>query len=408
MTTAKQAILTYTDVATFSTTAPTAGATWEHIGAIDLGDPKLVQDFDEADESGADGSSSLMYPTAKGSAFDFSTRHYTGTKAFDGTGGDTDPTKCFYQLLFDSYFGMLVENAFTGNTVASGGPGASTPVTLTGGGANINPGHALMFGAVGGSAAEIRNVTIRSTNVVTLDDDLDTAANYAASAIVYGGWNWRPTMTAYAKHLYLNWEAAHRSVMLGPGQVVSLKLKQFGARQALRWEFGFAGDTYATGVTPSSLTKVTERYTGAPLVAVGAPVTINGTDTLVEGLEIDFGIKKEPIVATSGTNGLAGWENVECVPTVSWTEYYSAQRWTDYAAATAYPLRLNATVGGTNVQRARGAIAVYAPQVNFKVEEARLNGQRAMKVSGVCKRPTPTQLSNSLSASIALTIFGGA
>ncbi len=400
MTTARYNRVTFAEVATFATTAPSSLNSMTHIPAIDPAAPSVVQSFDEGNETSNDGSMSVKYPTAKESSYELSTRIYTGDKSIASTG--TDATSAYLWKLIDSYFGVAAGTSGVGTTVASGT--ASIPVVTLNGG-TIVAGEALMFGGTA-TDGEVRFAAAVNTTSITVDDPLDVAANYAAAAEVYSAFNWAPTMGAYAPHIYFNWEGADHAWLCGPGKVTSFKLSNMSAREGCRYVFGFSGDTYAAGITSGTFTA--NAYTGSPLVSVGATVNINGTDTPVGDFELDFGVKHEPVTATSGNNGRAGWEITEVAPSGSFTEYYASGRWTQYAAGTSIPLRFVIPVSATgHAARAKGTIAVWLPNCNLTVEEAVLNGQRANKVSFQAKRPTAAQQANSVISPVYFSVFGG-
>lgn len=398
MTTARYNRVTFSEVATFATTAPSSLNSMTHLPAIDPGPPAVVQSFDEGNETSTDGSMSVKYPTAKESSWELSTRVYTGTNESSGA------SAVYCARLIDSYFGMISVVPSPPTTVASGT--ASVPVVTSGTG--FDPAEAVMFGG-SGVDGEVRYVAIDGGTSLTLDSALLVAANYAAAAAVYQAYNWRPTMGAYAPHVYMSWEAGAtpHERLLGPGKITGFKLAGTSAREGARYNFTYAGDTYAAGITSGTFTP--NAFTGSPLVSVGATVTVNGTDVPVGDFELDFGVKHEPITATSGNNGRAGWEITECQPTGSFTEYYSNEtRWTQYAAATSMPIRIVIPISTAgHVARAKGTIAVWLPNCNISVEEAVLNGQRANKISFQAKRPTTAQIANGITSPVTFSVFGG-
>ena len=191
------------EVATFATTAPTNGSTWIHVPHI--GNERLVkvQEFDDAIQANHLGLTTAQYPTVKGGSFTFRTMIHTGTKAFDGTGGDSNPTSCYAQKLLESYFGVAASAAFTGTTVAAASGAGNTAPLKVASASNLAVGMAIFVGAVDGSAGEVRFITTISGTDITLDQDL-SAANYVENSIVYGAFNFSPTLGAYAKQLYLS------------------------------------------------------------------------------------------------------------------------------------------------------------------------------------------------------------
>lgn len=405
MSTAKYHRINYSEVATFDATAPSAGSTWQHFPAIDPAEPDVNQEFDAANETSTDGMMSARYPTVRNGKASLKTRIYTGAAA---NGNGEAATSLFCQNLLESYFNHVTPAAGNGTTVASGGPGNSVAVTVASAG-NINPGSMLIFAADGGAgtAAEMAVVTAKATNALTLDRDLSTAANYAASAEVYEGFDYKPTLAAYAKALYFNHELDGHSHLIGPGKIKGFKIEGLSSREGLRYVFEFDGKHWADGVTPSSFTASQTNYGGSPLVAVGSPIWVNGTQTNVADFSVDFGAKIEDIKATSATYGVAGMELVEAMPSGEFTQYYASARFTEYRAGTNIPLLLWVSTGSTDNAKARGSIGIYVPNAEIDVKEAAVNGQRGLKVTWRGKRPTVTQIANGLTAPIYFTVFGG-
>ena len=399
MTTARYNRVTFGEVATFATTAPSSLNSMTHIPAIDPAAPSVVQSFDEGNETAGDGSMSVKYPTAKDATWELTARVYTGDKSIASSG--TDATSAYLWKLIDSYFGMAADTSGAGTTVASGTGSAPVMTLITG----INAGNALMFGG-SGTDGSVRFVAAVSGSTVTPDDTIDTAADFAAAAEVYSAFNWAPVMGAYAPHVYFNWEGADHQWLVGPGKITSFKLSGLAAREGCRYAMGFSGDTYAGGFTSGTFTP--NAYTGSPLVSVGATCNINGTDTAVGDFEIDFGVKHEPVTATSGTNGRAGWEITEVAPTGSFTEYYASGRWTQYAAATSIPLRFVIPVSTSgHVAKAKGTIAVWFPNCNLTVCGGVLNWQLAGWVACQARRPPTARQANSVVSPVYFSVFGG-
>lgn len=403
MTTAKYHRINYAEVATWGTTAPVAGSTWVHVPAIDPALPDLTQEFDAANETANDGMISARYPTVRNAKSTLTMRVYTGGAA--NGNGETAST-IHAQNFIESYFNQVAPGAGSGTTVASGGPGNSVAVTVASA-SGINVGDMLIFAADGGAgtAAEMAVVISKSGAALTLDRDLSTAANYAASAEVYRGNDFKPTLAAYAKALYVNHELDGHSWMAGPGKITGFKIDGIASRQGLRYVFEYQARNWNTGVTPDTFTQC--AYTGAPLVAVGSPVWINGTQTAIADMAVDFGAKIEDILATSDATGVSGMELTEAVPSGEITSYYASARFTEYRAGTQIPLLLWVSTGSTDNAKARGSIGIWVPNASIDVKEASVNGQTALKLTWQGRRPTTAQIAAGVTAPIYFTVFGG-
>lgn len=392
---------TYSEVATFATTAPAAGATWLPLPAI--GNPRIKkeQGIDEAQETNLYGARSPHYSTAKASSFGCQTRIYTGTKAFDGVGGDSDPAACFLQKAHEHYFGMAASAAFTGTTVGvASGPGNTTPLIVTSA-ANLAVGMGIQVGS------EIRFITAISGVNITLNADLLVAANYVSTTAIYGAFNFRPTLGNFTKKLYVNHQIHGHSDMAGPMQVSSWKIGGLGAKDGLRLDLGFTGSSYAAGVTPSS--QPTNAYV-SPIVAVAGTILINGSARAVVTGSIDPGCKWEPVTtsSTSGAvDGVEGWEMTEVTPSAELESYYASADWTDYAASTARDIMIAHQVGSTNAAKARGSIAVWMPQGQMTVDDSQPNNQVGQKLSIKGNVPTTAQITAGLTSPVYVAIFGG-
>lgn len=399
MTTAKHNRVHFESVATFATTAPSSLSTMTHLPAIDAKPPKAVQLFDDAQETAADGLQSRRYPTIKSAAWDLMVRIYTGSKMLASSGSDA--TACFCQALLENYFGA-VANTSAGFTVAAGS--TSTIVNLADA-STVAVGEALMFGGTS-TDGEVAFVISKSGNALTLDHALSTAANYTTGAEVYCAFNFVPTVGAYAPKIYANWEGGSHSRLLGPGDVTGFKMTGLAAGDGCRYNFTLDGNTYADGITSGTHTE--NAFTGTPLVAVGSPWYINGTAVAVADLEVDFGVKKEVIDATSGTNARSGMEITEIAPSGSFTEFYNSTRWTQYQAGTPVALMFVCQVPAAgHAAKAKGSIAIYVPDAELTVEDVGHKGQRATKVTWVGKRTTAAEITAGFSAPIRFAVFGG-
>ncbi len=402
MSSAKVNRVCFSEVATFSTAAPDASSTWTHLPAIDVALPKVVQGKDSAQEANSRGNGSASYATHKEGSGAFQTRIYTGTKGLDGAGGDTSPSSYYLEKLISNYYGSDGSAAFTGTTVASSsGPGQSSALKVASA-SNMAVGMPIICGN------EARVIKAISGADITLDSDLATAANYANGAVVYGLKYWTPTLGNYAKCLYFNYEEDGHSWLVGPANINDFKITNINARNGMRYDFGFAGYAWVDGVTPSSFTDNRATFSGQPLVAVGAVVSINGVDTNCDQVTFTPGVAKSPIVATAGTNGLAGWENTEQgMPVLAFTEYYSSTRMTQYQAVSEVPVRLQVSVGSTNAAKARGTLFLFMPNAHVETEEVELNGQRALKTTITGHDPSAADVVLGITKSHVLGIAGG-
>lgn len=404
MATSKYHRMSFCDVATWATATPTSGSMFENAFPIDPGEPDIVQEFDEANETSTDGMSSVRWPTVKRGKVSLTTRAYTGSKA----NGNTEAANThFHANLMASYFQMATPTAGLGTTVSSGGPGNSVAVVVANS-SNINVGDMLIFAAAGGAgtAAEMAVVTAKSGASLTLDRDLSTSANYAASALVYHGFDYHPTLGAYAHALYFNHELDGHSWLLGPGKITGFKINGITSRQGLRYQFDYAAASWTAGVTPSS-TPLALFVANKPLVAVGSPAWINGTQTIISEMSVDFGSKVNNIEATSDVTGISGMELTEAIPSGEITTYYASARFTEWQAGTSMPLLLWVANGATDNAKARASIGIYVPNATIDVKEASVNGQRALKLAWKGNRPTVAQTTAGLTASIYFTVFGG-
>lgn len=385
-------------VATWATAAPTNGSTWVNIPALDAPAPKREQGTDAAQESDNDGMSSLDYATVKGGSLSFSTRCLTGTLGFDGAGGDNAPTTTFLKNAFSSYFGAAANAGadFAGTTTSTSGSGATVNLTSV---ANLTVGMACMV------STDVRFVKSIATNAVTL--------NYAPTSVlgsqaVYGAYNWKPTLGEKAEYDYINAEMGTEDVLLGPGRFTGLKLQNLAGKDGARLAFDFSADTFATGVTPTSVTYANATYTGAQIVGKGGLVALDGTEIHISEASVDFGVKHEEIVDPSGTNGRAGYAIVSCDPVVEFSQYYSSTQWTSWTGRSRVDVMLSFPGNTTSAAtRARTTYAVWMPAAQITVEDAVINGQRAQKVKCVGKRPTSADKTAGILCPIYFAILGG-
>lgn len=400
-------------VAAWLTAAPVNSDTWtilEHLGDQELAKP---QDVDAGQEANPYGLATNDYPTIKGGGFPSTTRIYTGTKGNDGAGSDTDPTSCYGQTRYESYFGMAAGNAFKGTTVAgTSGPGFTTPLKVTSA-SNLVVGMGIFVGAVGGSVGEYATITNISGTDVTLDHDI-VAANYASGSIIYGGFNFYPNLGEPAAYQYLTHTKSTGQDMIGASRVTSLKLSGLDAAAGMRLEAAFQADRYYAGsgegaVVPSAV--VANAFSGSPLVAVGGQAMINSVARALQGASVDFPCKFDPI-DTSSTAGAAQSRAGIMMSSMDGGSFdfetlYASGDWTLHGSRAPVPMSLAHHVPGTNVQQARGAIYVYCPGVQMMVEGGARKNQRTNKVKGKMVGPTAAQIALGLTKSCYVTVFGG-
>lgn len=407
MSTGKYGRYSYYETVGINAPAPTASSAYQHLPALDTPHPKKIQAFDTANESDNDGSSSPVTPTVKSATMEIQTKVFTGDKTWDG--GGSYPSGFHMKQFLDHYFGVNGLSTFVGTTVASGGPGVATPVTLTSA-TNLTVGSALMFYPAAGGAPEVRFVVSINGAAVTLDAELATAANYAAGATVAAGFNYESVLGEYANYLYVNCEFGAYADLIGPLRPTSLKLQGLSAKQGLRWAIGLAASNFAAGWTPTynDGVYVYSAYGATPcLVAKGAPVALDDVDTNVLELSVDFGCKNEEMPVTGGTNGVGGWFNTEHLePTIEFTEYFNATRHTKYQAGTSMELRISVPVSATETS-AKGCVSIYMPAAQVTVEDVTVGGQLAQKVKAIGRRPTAVQKVAGLDKPLFMTVFGG-
>lgn len=381
-----------TETATFATAAPVGGDTWTHVPAIDQPLPALEQMLDTVVEGNAYGAGTAPVPTVKKSSIQLQTRVWTGSKGF-GTG--TDPTTCFMQKPLESYFGMAADTAFAGTTLAAlSGPGLSSPIKVTSA-TGITAGKFVR----NGTTKEVAMVTAVSGTDVTLSRDFTT---YSAGVVLEGAFDFRPTLGQYAKALWMNAERDTHSRLLGAGAVFTLGLQNIAAGNALRYAFGFEFNSFAAGVTISSKTQNT--YVSQPLIAKGAELIVDGTEEVcIYDGSIEFGVAKEWVECSGGTESRDGWiiTDVEG-SSLSFSEYYDADRWTAYEGQTGSNVMLvhSASTGF-------GAVAVYIPYATFTVQEA-VNGKKeSQTVTVKANMPTQSQVTAGFTSPIYYGVFSG-
>lgn len=391
------------EVASFAAAAPTAGSAWIHVPVLDHPLPTLGQEVDSAQEANIYGLATPDYATGKSSAYSFSTRIHTGTK---GGSGDTDPTIFYAKRNLESFHGMTAVE-FEDTTLSGG----TTSIPQFTGGV---VGQAYGICASNSTSADDMDVVF-ATAVSGSSVTVDTAvANASSGNLVYGGFNLKPTLGARAAHHYINVELDGHAWLLGPGRFTGLNISGGAARQGLRYNFTYAGDTWATGVTPSSFADNSGSFSGAPLIGVGQMVYVNGTATRMADVSINFNVEHQEIPAvadsTSGANpnGRAGWEIVKAGASGEFTEYYLNTRWTQFTGRTTMPLKFVFRTGSTNAAKGRGTLAVYVPQAQVMVEPAVVNGQVSQKIKWTAVSPTPTQITNGLTSPYYLCVMGGA
>lgn len=410
--------------ATAPTTTPTAATTgWNFIPVLDFPMPTLEQMADEAQEANTRGTRALDYATAKAAGYGFSTRVHTGAAGFDGSGSDTDPAHAFMQKALESFFGAAAVT-IAGTTLAAS---STTAIPILTAFTNLAVGHGLMFAATSTGTAnnvDVRHVTLLSAGSATVDQAI---ADATTGNLVYGGFQFVPTLGAVAAHHYLVVERDQSGHLwlLGPGRFTGLKVSGASARQGLRYDWQFTADTWtstlsggnspSTALTEGGFTGSVTRnvFTGAPLVGVGANIGVDGALVRIASATIDFGVEHQEITATgdstvnTAVNGRAGWEIVGLGCSGEFEEYYASGRWTQYTGRTGFPLRFVFMTGATNAAKARGGLSVWVPNAQIIVEEGALNGQVSQKVKWVARDPTTTQITNGVTKPFYVTVFGG-
>ncbi len=400
------------EVASFLATAPVASDTWirvPHLGTETLG---KTLEFDMAQEADNLGMRSRRYKTVKSGGFTIKTRVHTGSLSDDnGSGG---PAQCFAQKLLENYFGAVALHTTLGTTVAAPGTAtgaAGSPIVVTAAtGMAVN--NALMVGAAGGSAADVRFITVVSGSNITLDAAL-AAANRATSSVIYGGFTFIPTLGEYSKYLYLTHVMDGHVDMIGPCRVTGFKITNLAAKMGMQYEFTLTADSfyYGTGVTPSAIPA--QAFTGTPIVSVGGSIAVGGTERACHTASVEFPCKFEEISTNStagATNGRAGYT---CVSIdgggIELESLYAAasQDVTDWQADTVRAVRLSHHTGSTNVAQACGAIAVRIAAGEIDAADGVNNRQRGIKTKITPVRPTDAEVTAGVVVPMSFCVFGG-
>lgn len=387
--------------ATFDAADPGAGSTWIHMPAIEPGFITKTQEVDDAQISNLYGGRSPDRATVQSSSYSFSVPFFTGSAAFDGASGDSDPTSFYCQPLWEN-FHCRAATTIAGTTVASSsGPGQSSALKVTSA-TGMLVGMALMVGT------EVRFITAISGTDITLDDDLGTSSNYDAGTIIYGGFFLRPDLATYAKYIDVNHQMSTHSDMLKKGRVSGLTIDGMEAKSGLKLNWSITGDGFGAGVTPNTMTD--NAFTGAMIVAQGGTIQVNGTARACTLSSVNYGFEhsERTTSSTSGaTNGRDGWELTALSPTIELESYYSSTDWTAYTGRTETPLSIVMSVGSTNAARARGTLAIFMPNTQRDVSDTRPNNQVGTKATFKGLLPTSAQISSGLLYPIYTTIFGG-
>lgn len=397
---AKKSRINFSEVASYTATAPVGGDTWVHIPAVDQPLPSLPQGEDAPIIGNNYGASSIGYPTVKGPAgLQWQTPVYTGTLGLDGTGGDSNPSACYAQKLLESYFGAASDFLFKGTTVgAASGAGRTAPLVVAAA-TNLAVGMAIKVGS-----ENPRFITAISGTDISLNADL--SASPSNGTVVYGAFNFKPTLGEYAPYLYLNVERDGHGWMLGAGKVNSLALQNLAAGGGLRYAMGFEGSTFVGSVSISSF--VPNAFTGQPVVANGGEVIFDTASVCITDGNVNFGANHVWRLCATGTEGRDGFElvSVEGVE-AQVTEYYAGARWTQYAARTGIPIMLSFEVGSTAAAQARGSVAVFFPNATVMPAE----GVAADLVAQTCAikahMPTTAQITAGLTSPVYYAVFGG-
>lgn len=396
---AKNYRLSLSEVATYTTTAPTGGSTWIHMPVEGQPLPNLEQGVDEPVIGNTSGASVAGYPTVKKSDISWTMPIYTGSTSFDGASGDTDPTSCFFQKGLESYFGMAASASFTGTTVASGTGAGRTAAMKVASASNLAVGMMVMVNGEG------RFITAISGTDITLNCDLSTTPSLGD--VVAGCFNFKPTLGEYAKYLYLNAERDGHKWLLGPGKMTELSVTNLAAGGGLRYGGKYEGTTWTSGVSISSFTP--NEFSGQPVVAAGGQTMIDTvTSICITDGTLNFGSNHEWRSCSNGTEGRDGTEIVHVENAgATWTEYYNATRFTQFTAQTAVPVALVFAVGSTTAAKRRGAIGVFYPNATLKVSEATQGNLVAMSVTLKANLPTSAQITAGLTSPVYFSVAGG-
>jgi hypothetical protein len=397
--------LSYSEVATHDAAAPGVGATWTHLPALGTPRGDLQQEYDDVNQTNMRGNKVATRPTRKSGKISLDLPFLTATLGLDGAGGDTAPTSCYLQKALESAFGGVANNNgsgtqanFAGSTISGGTTAAPTLTSAT----NIRVGDFLAFD----TTFQVRQVTAISGSTVTLDRVISSAA---PGVVVYGFFNFRVYKDgdtgASAKHLYVNHEMDGIADLFGPGRP-ALSFESLTAGAGLRVKMAFDGNTWAAGLTPTSLPDTV--YTGAELVGVGATLAINGTEDQANLKALTLGIQYAWHSATTGAEGRDGLRIVgQLDPMLTLSRLYASADKDAHADGTAVPIVGNISVGSTAGAKARGTFAFAMPNAQRVLKRGMDDQMNTSDLSFSGRDPTEAQRTAGLNNSLYIGIAGG-
>lgn len=414
---------TMSQVATWSATAPVAGATWVHLPVIGAPEPKYDVELTNAQRANANAASSMELFKRKGIfQYPLETQFFTGTLGIDGALGDGAISSYFLESLWDSYWGGVGAHAFAGTTCTGVGTGKSSDLTV-GSTANCVAGQCILvaFAATGTWEIAAIEKVVDGTHL-TLDHDLTTQP--ANLDVVYGGHTYMVTRGQRTKADYILVEKAAgetgaHSILGGPCQVMNASLEGLAAGGDLRikmmiegqtWIQSGTGHTVSTALAPTTFTK--NAFTGAPIVARGGQVRINGTAVCMAEGKVDFNVMHEWLQCSSGVMGRDNPMVVGCeAPTITVVEPYLAARKVAEEAQSGFPVLLSHSVGTTAAAAARGSMAVFMPNAQVIAPEGPYSAN-TLGTSSTFVGRDPAESSDAVIAAqltqpIYFTLFGG-
>jgi hypothetical protein len=392
----------HAEVATYATTAPTNASTWTDTTALGAPQPTLEMGADNAQAANYTGQGSNDYSTVRRCSIDLQTRLHTGTKGFDGSGGDSDPSNPFLPLFLKSLFNGAPSAGFTGNTVAAASGAGRTAALKVTAATNMAVGMAIM---VNGEVAFIKAI---SGTDITLNRDFSSTP--AQNDVVYGAFNYTLTLGDQGTYLYQLVERDGHKWLLGPGAIMNAKLSGLASGQGLRWDWSYQGGYWTSGFAPSTFTP--NAFTSDPIIGKSGQYYIDNTSRLLTEGSLDLGIQKEWRETPNGTEGLDGIEVVgQTAPTLTGKHFYASGDWDKYLARTSFELMGAFMVGSTNAAKSRGCIAFYMPNAQMVAKESTVQNQVASDVTIVGKNPQDPVSGvlsyTGLTKSLYVAVFGG-
>lgn len=397
----------YFDAAAFTTTAPVAASGWKHHPALQGHTMAPIVNADSAQRINRRGQSTPEVVTNQQGAMSLTSQIHGGSLADDGASGDTAPSGAFLQELIANYFGAAPTH-WGGTTVAVANTGTGTsvaPLTLTSG-TGLSAGDFIQAGS------ERRCVVYKpTTDSAVLDRALTVGANYAAGATVYGSFSFSCTIGEY-RYIWLLAKKFEHTTLYGPGGITGMKLGNIAAGDGLRMIMDYMSDGFveSPGYTdPTTFEDAVSKFSGAPLVAVGAPIAINGVETECIDFDVDFGVSHQWKRATSGANARSGMRVTGCKPSGNCTTYWSSTIRGYYTSRTKIPLMLDVPNGSTNIAKARNSGCVYIPNATIVIpnDDGVENEQNVIKFSWQGHDPEAASQAQLLTKAIYFGLFGG-